>query len=516
MRVYKPTYSKPLPEGAKILRRKDGKFVRFKDGRGRQKEARLTKTGRILLEGSHWHIGFEDNLGISRDVKAYTDKSASQRAADRIQDLLNCQANNQPLSSELEKWLEEIPVRIRDRLTGMGLLDIQRSAAGKPLTKLVDEFKASLQAKERTEKYVAETAAMLKRVFDDCGFRHWTDILPTKIESYLKGLRDNGLSYRRSNGYLTAVKVFCNWMVSSRFAIASPVKHLKPLNVELDRRHERRAGTPDELRRLLEATANEPKRYGLTGYERALLYQLAAETGLRANELRTLAVSAFDFEAMTLTVETAYSKNRRQHTLPLRRELVAGLKDYCGGKMSAAKLFAYVTDHTSDMLKLDLQAAGIPYENDNGLVFDFHALRHFFVTNLSHAPSRVAQALARHRSSAMTDRYTHVRLHDERAAVHNMPDLTLPSSQGQKAAKTGTYDLDESLPKACFSDGQIRTGVDSNGQPPRLAVSKPHSKRARGDSNTQRADCQSDAGDQHLSTSGHTRQLEWFGRSAFL
>jgi hypothetical protein len=64
-------------------------------------------------------------------------------------------------------------------------------------------------------------------------------------------------------------------------------------------------------------------------------------------------------------------------------------------------------------------------------------LRHTFVTNLSHAPSRVAQSLARHKSSAMTDRYTHVRLNDERAALNLLPDLTVePNSE--KARATGT------------------------------------------------------------------------------
>jgi hypothetical protein len=60
MRVYKETYSKPLPEGVRILTRKDGKYARFTNGRGRQKEAKLTRDGdRILVETSHWHIDFE-------------------------------------------------------------------------------------------------------------------------------------------------------------------------------------------------------------------------------------------------------------------------------------------------------------------------------------------------------------------------------------------------------------------------------------------------------------------------
>jgi hypothetical protein len=59
--------------------------------------------------------------------------------------------------------------------------------------------------------------------------------------------------------------------------------------------------------------------------------------------------------------------------------------------------------------------------------------------NLSHAPSRVAQSLARHTTSAMTDRYTHVRLNDERAALAMLPDPTAKPSE-VKAKVTGTDD----------------------------------------------------------------------------
>jgi Phage integrase family len=91
------------------------------------------------------------------------------------------------------------------------------------------------------------------------------------------------------------------------------------------------------------------------------------------------------------------------------------------------------------MLKADLAAVGIAYEDEQGRVLDFHALRHTFITNLRHAPSRVAQKLARHKSSAMTDRYTHIRLHDERAALDLLPDLTVPA-ESEAAKKTGTDD----------------------------------------------------------------------------
>lgn len=210
MRIYKPTYTKPLPNKVKTFSRKGKQFAKFRDTKGHTAEARLTKKGdRISCQTEHWHIEFNDNLGIHRRLKAFTNEQATQRLADRIQRLLNCKANNLPLDTELQKFIEQLQDKIRNELVGFGLLDAERTAAGKPLKDLVAEFEQSLVAKERTPKYVRETVKMLNDIFECCKFKYWSNISPTRVENYLKGLRDRGISYRRSNGYLTAVKSFC-------------------------------------------------------------------------------------------------------------------------------------------------------------------------------------------------------------------------------------------------------------------------------------------------------------------
>jgi integrase len=77
-------------------------------------------------------------------------------------------------------------------------------------------------------------------------------------------------------------------MVKHQRALTNPIAHLEPLNVKADRRRDRRALSVDEVKRLLNATAEGPDRYGTTGPERRLLYWLALEMGLRSNELRSL------------------------------------------------------------------------------------------------------------------------------------------------------------------------------------------------------------------------------------
>ena len=57
-----------------------------------------------------------------------------------------------------------------------------------------------------------------------------------------------------------------------------------------------------------------------------------------------------------------------------------------------------------------MRQLALVYRNQDGLVADFHALRHTFMTNLAIAGvhPKTAQMLARHSTIAMTmDRYTH-------------------------------------------------------------------------------------------------------------
>jgi hypothetical protein len=92
------------------------------------------------------------------------------------------------------------------------------------------------------------------------------------------------------------------------------------------------------------------------------------------------------------------------------------------------------------MLRLDLEAAGIPYRDDADRVADFHALRHSYITLLepSGVSPKMAQELARHSDIRQTmNVYTHAGLHDLAGAVENLPAL-LPGEKAEVLAATGT------------------------------------------------------------------------------
>jgi len=129
-------------------------------------------------------------------------------------------------------------------------------------------------------------------------------------------------------------------------------------------------------------------------------------------------------------VEAAYSKHRRRDVLPLRDDVVAALREYlgAGGRTSrSGRVWPRSWYRASArMLRIDLEAAGIPYQDEGGHVFDFHALRHQFISNLARAGvhPKAAQALARHSTITLTlDRYTHVDLPDLSSALDRLPAI---------------------------------------------------------------------------------------------
>ena len=169
------------------------------------------------------------------------------------------------------------------------------------------------------------------------------------------------------------------------------------------------------------------------------------------NKKRMLKVSSFDFETYTVNVAAAYSKRRREDTLPLRAETCSALEAFFAGKMPGAKAFGgrykQLTDKTAKMIEADLAAAGIAYTDAQGRYRDFHALRHttgsWLAANGVHP--KIAQAIMRHSTIDLTmSRYTHILRGQEAAAVAKLPDLSAPDRQEQKA--TGTDDGPVEMP----------------------------------------------------------------------
>lgn len=253
-----------------------------------------------------------------------------------------------------------------------------------------------------------------------------------------------GKSPETVNHYIRTIKGFCRWLVRSGRLRKNPLEGLSLLNAQVEIRHARRELTTDQLRRLLDGTQASTRNFrGLTGEDRACLYLTAAATGFRARALAHLTAADFDMRGKTpiITLAARFNKSKKPKIQPLPPEAAAILARYLHNKPLSRPVWGSSwLDRGADMIRLDLEAVGIPYvvEGPHGPEYaDFHALRHSYLTLLgrSGVDLRTAQVLAGHSTPVLTARYTHRRLDDLAGAVARLPMLTGPYQQSQEMAE---------------------------------------------------------------------------------
>ena len=420
----------------------------------------LTKTGeRVQRKTPNWYGKYRDDLGIWQRVPLCPDKTlAGLMLAELTRKTMQCQA---------------------------GISDPFEAHRKRPLREHVAAYREHLETKRNTDDHISRTIQRIESVIDGCGWRKIGDMKAADVASWLadqrepmKGDEGNtvpGLSVASSNHYLTAIKGFARWLVKDRRTAENQLVHVSRLNGEDDIRRSRRSLSEAEFGQLLNAARNGKTVCGLSGADRELLYLAAAFTGLRARELASLTASHFDLTANppTMTVEAGYSKRRRRDTLPVHpllaetlakrfaqrnRDFVpialsfeAARKKTSSGQRTATsnaeKLWpgAWAKNrHGAEMIRHDLQAAGLPYEDERGDVFDFHALRGQFITQLGRSGVSLveAQKLARHCDPKLTaNHYTHLSLHDLTSAVSRLAAPRTTERDREAMKGTGTDDF---------------------------------------------------------------------------
>lgn len=299
------------------------------------------------------------------------------------------------------------------------------------LTAYLADYLRQMEGNGVTWRYQKQSEREIRNALTGCGWAVPADIEPETLTAYLLRIRKAGASARTSNSTLRVVKSFVAYVDGK--ARVKPLKAIRAINVETDRKRRRRALTVAEFGALLAAAERGPVLFGLSGLDRAALYLVAAYTGLRRSELASLTPESFDLERGLVRVQAAYAKNRRADTLPLHPVVVVALKLWLASKREGMPVWSPAELRTADMIRADGAAAGIPFETVEG-VADFHALRHTYITWLAQAgtPLATTQKLARHSTPTLTAAvYTHLGLLDGAAAVEKLPGL--PETKRRKA-----------------------------------------------------------------------------------
>lgn len=380
--IFKPVQTKPLPEGAKIVKVRGKHYGEWADSSGKLQRmlARQGRNGdwRGIQECSTYFARYKDAYGrsVTRTTGCKTMDAARQVLADFER------------KAEREKIGAVSPHERKIVDHGNGALSNH-----------IDDYVAALTARGATLGHVENVNRFLDSMVLGCGWTALKDMNRSDFEKWIGRLRvepryEGGptIGARSLNARIAAAKAFCNWLVQADRIAANPLGGVKPLNERADRRHERRPLTPAELSALIDGAARRPladrldKNRGdeqaelrkstrqaleTLGAMRALAYRTLAFTGLRFGELKSITVGQVKLDAKPPHIELRAKdeKARRGAYIPLRNDLAALLRQYLVDKLNAAQRAAQAASKPIPMA-LDLNAALFDVPKKMNRVFD--------------------------------------------------------------------------------------------------------------------------------------------------
>ncbi len=483
--VFQRTKKKPLPRGAQVVERKGKRLAEWLDARGKRRTARLSKDGSgILAKASTYTVRFVDEQGLTREV--------------------GTRCRDYAAAEQLGRELEKRAMQRRE-----GLLDPAQERFAKAARLPIAEHAAAhiehLRAAGNTVKHVRTVERHLLAIFAAAGIERLPELKSAAVLSAISALRNPApvegkrqkqpASLSTCNSHLRSVKGFSRWLWKQRLTPEDALLDLGLFNAATDRRHIRREMSADEVQLLLAVTEQRTlPEHGAPGPTRAMCYRLAAATGFRASELRSLTLDSFDLdrEPPTCTVEAGYSKRRKRDVQPLPDALVEPLRAWLAGFDPGERVFAGIAGDTARMLRSDLAAARaawlaaaekepeavkeqmqasdfLLYADRQGHVADFHSLRVLFISRVvaSGASVKEAQTLARHSTPVLTmNTYSRATLLDVAGAVEGLGDLltkqpTRPEAQELRA--TGTLGRQEPVPKSAHESAHSQQAREGSG-----------------------------------------------------
>ncbi len=437
--VYRKTYTKPLPDGAELLTRKGVRYAKYSGRDGKMRTKRVTEKGdRLLLETGPWYARIRIADGGTQEVNT--------RCKDRT--------TAEQCAAALETEQDKIRVGVYTKQEANAAKHARESMVGH-----ITRYCESMTARDKAAGTISDWRHYLETTVAALGWRNIGDIDRAALDAYLERERRNGRGARSCNAYGTAWTAFGNWLLRDGKTAVNPVAGLVRFDETRDRRRVRRALSVSELEALFTAAETRPLQERQTnrgsvakltaetvdalqwlGKTRALAYRIAAFTGLRWNELRSLTIGAAHLEANTpfLLLEAGSAKNRKSAQIPLqcdlrdrlvayRAERIKRLADGCStfpGTFDGESLLDGLPQQMTKVFNKDCAAAGIPKQDAAGRTVDVHALRTTFGTMLARngVSLTTAQRLMRHSTPALTANvYTVVDLVDTGAAVNALP-----------------------------------------------------------------------------------------------
>ena len=233
------------------------------------------------------------------------------------------------------------------------------------------------------------------------------------------------------NTHLKVIRVSLEKAVKQRVFETNPARLVD--NLSTDDRHERRAFTQAELKKLLAVCNDDWKTAVIVG-----IY-----TGLRLGDIQSLTWANLDLQQQELTIRT--QKTGRVQILPLAKPLLHHVETLPAGDDAQALLCPSFQGKTVSWLSNQfyeiMASAGLvqsrgDHQKKEGKAgrsarrtlspISFHALRHTATSLLKNAgvSDVVARDIVGHESEAVSRSYTHIDTETKRTALDKLPDVT--------------------------------------------------------------------------------------------
>lgn len=405
--LFQPKYTRTIPLGANFTMRNGASYVSWKDAKGKTIVASVLKSNpkRCTITTDCWWVEYRDHLGKVCREQCHADRKAS------------------------EEKMREIERRIASIRAG-DISPASQQRAGKLLVDLIEEFKESMAADDTSPMQIQIVSSRILKVSDEIGATKPADFTTAVVTRTLRHFRETRprFSPETSNHYLRNVHQFISWCVRRGYIDIDPLRDAKIIEVHSRRTFERRALTVDEIRRLLDSTAQRVVQHcPMGGHGRAALYATAIYTGLRVTELASLTRASFQLSGTVplISVHGRSTKNKKARHQPIPVEIADRLRPWLATRPPVGPVwpgFRWRHGRAASMLRRDLEAAGISPETPEGRV-DFHSLRTTYATLLALAgvPIQHAQRLMDHSSPDLTARhYTKLLAGDLAAQVGKM------------------------------------------------------------------------------------------------
>jgi hypothetical protein len=256
--IRKKTSTKALPGNAEILIEDGACHACWTDSKGKKHSAEVIRgrngSERIRIQSPIYTAKYRDANGLVHEVST------------------GCRNRQAAIA-----FLRELEVKVEKIRSG--ILSSGEAVVTKHMnTEILAHFKryiTKLDSEDTTEEHRGNVSRCLNRIAAYCNFATLADLKRDEFERYLSYRKKEGDSARTRNLDRASLVAFCNWCVETHRLISNPFEKVAKANESIDRRHERRALSVEEIHKLLDATRRRP-----------LLEAMTIRTGKNKGQLR--------------------------------------------------------------------------------------------------------------------------------------------------------------------------------------------------------------------------------------